>query len=228
MEGKQALLHTDESADLMGLGWSTTGRPTAPPPGAVGPFRHWACSVARAGCSPWPSGWPGLLQRQEGEGGYGGGRSEHWILVLIGLGQCLRQVMGLRLKHKFRTCIISGPRGEGEADSVATHILIFHSLAGTRSCLRAAKAEDCCALGHAQHLATTVVWQAAEPELHSIPQALVTVDRKVVHIEEVETGLREGRKRQRACLVCFSLKKISNSLPFSWKTIWRIADSCIN
>lgn len=23
-----------------------------------------------------------------------------------------------------------------------------------------------------------------------------------MHIEEVETGLREGRKRQRACLVC--------------------------
>lgn len=188
---------TDEAADLMGLGWSTTGRPTAPPPGAVGPFRHWACGVARAGCSPWPSGWPGLLQGQKGEGGYGGGRGEHWVLVLIGLGQCLRlrQVMGPRLKLKLRTSVISGSGGEGQTDSVTTHVLIFHALAGTRSCLRAAKTEDCCALGHAQHFATTVVWEAAEPELHSIPQALVTVDREVVRIEEVETGLREGRKR---------------------------------
>ncbi len=147
----------------MGLGWSTTGRPTAPPPGAVGPFRHWAWGVARAGCSPWPPGWPGLLQGQKTEGGYGWGRGEHWILVLIDLGQSLRlrQVMRPRLKLRLRTCIISGPRGEGEADSAAKHILIFHSLAGTRSCLGAAKTEDCYALGHAQHLATTVVWQAA-------------------------------------------------------------------
>lgn len=56
MEVKQDLLHTDESADLMDLGWITTGGPTAPPPGAVGPFRHWACGVARACRSPWPSG----------------------------------------------------------------------------------------------------------------------------------------------------------------------------
>lgn len=176
----------------MGLGWSTTGRPTAPSPGAVGPFGHWARGVARAGCSPLPPGWPGLLQLQKG-GGYGWGRAEHWILALICVGQSLRQVMGPRLKLKLRTCIVSGPWGEGKADLVAKHILILHSLAGTRSRLSAAKTEDCCALGHAQHLATTVVWQAAQPELHSVPQALVTVDREVVHIEEVETGLREGR-----------------------------------
>ena len=186
----------------MGLGWSTTRRPTAPPPGAVGPFRHWACGVAWARCSPWPSWWPWLLQWQKREGGYGGRRGEHWILVLIGLGQSLRQVIRPRLKLRLRTCIISGPWGEGEADSATAHILIFHSLAGPWSCLRTAETEDCCALGHAQHLAPAVVWQAAEPELHSVPQVLVTVDREVVHIEEVETGLREGRKRQRACLVC--------------------------
>lgn len=132
--------------------------------------------------------------------------------------------MGLRLKLRLRTCIVSGPWGEGEADSAAKHILIFHSLAGTRSCLRAAKTQDCCALGHAQHFATTVVRQAAEPELHSVPQALVTVDREVVHIKEVETGLREGRKRQRACLVCIIYKKnYSSSLPFIGETIWRMA-----
>lgn len=97
--------------------------------------------------------------------------------------------MGLRLKLRLRTCVISGPRGEGEADSVAKHILIFHALAGTCSSLRIAKTEYGCALGHAQHLAATVVRQAAEPELHSIPQALVNDDREVVHIEEVETRL---------------------------------------
>lgn len=155
----------------MGLGWSTTGRPTAPPPGAVEPYRHWVRGVAWAGCSPWPPGWPGLLQRQKREGGYRWGRGKYWIPSLVGLGQSLilRQVMGLRLKLRFRTCIISGSWGEGEADSAAKDILILHSLAGTCSCLRAAKTEDCCALEHAQHLATTVVWQAAEPELHGVP-----------------------------------------------------------
>lgn len=54
--GEAGSTSPDESADLMELGWITTGRPTAPPPGAVGPFRHWACGVAWACRSPWPSG----------------------------------------------------------------------------------------------------------------------------------------------------------------------------
>lgn len=65
--------------------------------------------------------------------------------------------MGLRLKLRLGTRIVSGPRGEGEADTAAKHILILHSLAGTRRCLIAAETEDSCALGHAQHLAATVV-----------------------------------------------------------------------
>lgn len=217
---------TDESADLMGLGWSTTGRPTATPPGAIGPFSHRTRGVAGAGCSPWPSGWPGCLQGQKREGGYRWGRAEHWILGLRGPGQSLRQVMGLRTKLRLRTCIVSGPRGEGEADSVAKHILIFHSLAGTCSCLRAAKAEDCCALGHTKYSAATVVWQPAEPELHSVPHVLVTVEREVVHIEVVETGLKEGRKRHRGCLVCIIYtQKIKRLFIFTWEKQVGIADN---
>lgn len=75
--GDEGEAGTDESADLMGPCWSATGRPTAAPPGAIGPFRHWARGVARAGCSPWPPRWPGLLQGQKRVGGYGWGRGKH-------------------------------------------------------------------------------------------------------------------------------------------------------
>lgn len=78
-------------------------------------------------------------------------------------------------------------------DAVAKHVLILHALAGTLGSVRAAEAEDGGALGHAQHLAATVVGQSAEPELDGVAEALVTDDWEVVHIEEVETGLREGR-----------------------------------
>lgn len=47
--------------------------------------------------------------------------------------------------------------------------------------------------------------------LHSIPQALVTVDREVAHIEEVETGLK-GEEESVPVWFVFSLK--SSSLLF--------------
>lgn len=112
----------------------------------------------------------------------------------------MRWVEGPELGHG--TGGAPGPRGEGEADSMTAHVLVLHPLAGARGRLEAAKAEHRRALGHAHHLASAVVGEAAEPELHAVPQALIGVGGEVVHIEEVETGLKEeGRKRQRACLV---------------------------
>lgn len=37
--------------------------------------------------------------------------------------------------------------------------------------------------------------------LHSIPQALVTVDREVAHIEQVETGLKGEEESVPVCFV---------------------------
>jgi len=79
-------------------------------------------------------------------------------------------------------------------DAVAEHVLVLHALAGALGRVRAAEAEDGRALGHTQHLAAAVVGQPAEPELDGVAEALVTDDGEVVHIEEVETGLKGGRK----------------------------------
>lgn len=196
----------------MGLGWNTTGRPTAPPPRAVGPFR----GAAWAGRSAWPPGWPGLLQGQKWEGGYWWWWGEQWILGLTELGRSSRQRKGLRLKLGLRTCVVSGPWGEGNTDPVAKDILVFHSLAGTWGCLRAAEAKHRSALGHAKHLAAAVVRQTTEPELHSIPQVLVTVDWEVVHVKEVETGLREWEEETTSLSGLYDLDFRENTDQVVW------------
>ena len=78
---------------------------------------------------------------------------------------------------------------------MAEHVLVLHALAGALCGVQAAEADHGGALGHAQHLAATVVRQPAEPQLDGAAQALVAGDGEVVHIEVAETGLGEGRRK---------------------------------
>lgn len=154
---------TVTAADLMGLGWDAAGRPTAAPPGAVGPFGHEAAGgLAEAGCTPPPPGRSGqLLQGQKGEGGQGrwgrmDGQSVPERTGLMGhVGD--RGLPELLLWRRLWDRVVFGPRGKREADAAAEHVLVVHAPAGTLRRLLAAEAEHGRALGHAQHLAAAVV-----------------------------------------------------------------------